>query len=221
MSESDLPQPDAAAPPLDAEAILAAELPLALRGYRIADVDALLGELALQVAASDAELTRLRALVGEPDPGTVTRSAVVAPPIHDAHVDAAAASAAASVPSTPAPATTAAPVPPAAAAPVSPLPVAEAVVPAGSAVLIDPVEALPGSEASPDERPREVTVVASAARRRALVPSLVLTVAAIVALVVGWRGGDRTAVVASIVASAVALLGVGIAVLVTRARRSD
>lgn len=211
MSEGALPEPDAAAPRLDAESILAAELPLALRGYRIADVDALLGELALQVAASDAELTRLRSLVGEPDPGTMAGSAVVAPSTPSVHV----AGDAAFVPSA------GAPDPSVAAPTVAPAPVAEVGAPAGAPTIGGLTAASPGSEGPQDERPREVTVVASAARRRALVPSLVLTVAAIVALVVGWRSGDQTAVIASIAASAVALLGVGIAVLVTRARRSD
>lgn len=204
MNEAALPEPGVDAPRLDAEAILAAELPLALRGYRIAEVDALLGELAQQVAASDAELARLRALAGGADadafPAAITAASppvgpdavpIGAEPVQDVAPDADRS---------------------ADASPDL----------AGVATDGDPEDGSDGDagEGSDGERPREVTVVATGARRRALVPSVLLTLGAIAALVIGWQDGDEAAVIASIAASGLALVGVAVAVVVTRSRRS-
>jgi DivIVA domain-containing protein len=48
---------------LDPRSILEADLPLAFRGYRVEDVDAFLGEIALQVGAMGAQLEALRSEV--------------------------------------------------------------------------------------------------------------------------------------------------------------
>lgn len=178
----------------DADAILAVELPQALRGYRIREVDALLGELALQVAAMQEELDRARS---GPVPPTSAPSSAPGSTGADALPVGA-------------PRTT----------DVTAVDGTEGTAPddaggAGDAIVpVETVETVPID----DERPREALGVASAARRRALLPSAVLTVLAAVALAVGWALDDRRATLAAIMGSGLALVGVAIAVWRTRGR---
>lgn len=153
-----------------ADGILTAQLPLALRGYRMRDVDALLGELALQVGAMEQELERVRA------GGGAAASAPDGAPV-EAHDEA---------------------------------PMA----------MHDEQEG-PRSAPVDGERPRETHGVTAGARRRALLPSAVLTAVAAVALVLGWGRSDRTATLIAIAVSGTALLGIAVAVWRTRDRTTD
>ena len=146
------------------EDILAAELPMALRGYRMEDVDALLGELALQVAAMQGALDGTRA----GDRGSVVGPATA----HARDRD------------------------------LEPAPVDAETAPLDA------------------EPPRETFGVTAGARRRALVPSAALTGVAAVALLLGWVRWDRTATLVAIAVSALALIGVAVAVWRTRERSS-
>lgn len=161
-----------------ADEILTAELPLALRGYRMQDVDALLGELALQVSAMEQALERVRAGGGAAaaTPVGVRVEAHDAEPteVHDeAHDEA------------------------------------------------RDEHAGPRTAPVDAERPRETYGVTAGARRRALLPSAALTGVAAVALLFGWGRADRTATLIAIAVSALALLGVAVAVWRTRDRTTD
>jgi len=168
-------EPDEVAPEppyRDADAILAVELRQAFRGYHLGDVDAVLGELALQVRAMEAELARLRAGAEREDPTRATTPEVA----------------------------------PSAAEPAVARQPDEGRTPSDVTVPTD------------DEPPRETLGVASGARRRALVPSMVLTLGSAIALAVGWFGEDGDATRIAIAGSVLALVGVGLAVWRTRER---
>lgn len=157
MSDLRASEGEAAVPRRTADEILAMELPQAFRGYRMRDVDALLGELALQVDAMRAELDRA-------------------------------------------------------------LGAAPGVTVAAAGGLGSTGAAEPETVPIDDRPPRETVGVGAGVRRRALLPSAALTLLAAVALLVGWLGQHRSATLAAIAGSALALVGVVVAVWRTRDR---
>ncbi|MCH1868017.1 DivIVA domain-containing protein [Nocardioides sp. CFH 31398] len=73
LAQDDEPAPPSPADgPLDAAGLRAVRFPLALRGYRMADVDALLDRLAQREAEREVEERARRYRGGEPDDDEVT-----------------------------------------------------------------------------------------------------------------------------------------------------
>jgi DivIVA domain-containing protein len=229
-----------AAHDLDAQAVLGRELRQAFRGYHMDDVDTLLGLVADAIAERDATIAELTARL---------EGGGVAPSLPDGGSDGMSdAAAGATSPASPPAAADggadrAAHASDAPAATVARRSVwprwrggAAAGAAAGDADATSDAD-VPGAEVVPavvtsdgaaddaldDMSATDVVLVLAAtrARRRALTPSAILVVLAAAALVHGAITGMRETLVAAAIVSGLALVGVAVALVLTRGRATD
>jgi DivIVA domain-containing protein len=211
---------------IDAETVLGRELRQAFRGYHMDDVDTLLGLVADAIAERDeriAELSaRLEGGATAPEESGVAMATTQTPASDPVAATTAEGSPAPTVAAIPAP--TVAPrasVWPrwrggAAAGAEQPTPSATAMP--EDADTTDAAESTDDVAAGSDVVP---VLTATRQRRRALLPSALVLVIAVAALVHGTLTGMLETLVAAAIASGLALLGVFVALVLTRGASSD